>query len=94
MRFELELPDDVLEAIAVRAAALVKDELGLELVDDWLDAEAAADYLGVSVGQVRNLVSERRLPRHGPKGHRLRFRRSELDAYQDPGCRRGTRGVR
>jgi excisionase family DNA binding protein len=53
----------------------------LELVDDWLDAPAAGDYLGCSVGQVRNLVSEGRLPRHGPKGHRLRFRRSELDAY-------------
>jgi excisionase family DNA binding protein len=87
----LPLPAELVEAIAQRAAALVLEHL--ELIDDWLDAAAAADYLAVSVGQVRNLVSEGRLPRHGPKGHRLRFRRSELDAYQE-GCRRGTRGVR
>jgi excisionase family DNA binding protein len=75
----LPLPAELVEAIAQRAAALVLERL--EPADDWLDAGAAAAYLGVSVGQVRNLVSEGRLPRHGPKGHRLRFRRSELDAY-------------
>jgi excisionase family DNA binding protein len=76
---QLALPDELVEAIATRAAALVLERL--EQVDDWLDAPAAAGYLGCSVGQIRNLVSEGRLPRHGPKGHRLRFRRSELDAY-------------
>jgi excisionase family DNA binding protein len=76
---QLTFPDELVEAIAARAAALVLEHL--ELVDDWLGVEGAADYLGVSVGQIRNLVSEGRLPRHGPKGHRLRFRRSELDAY-------------
>jgi excisionase family DNA binding protein len=50
--------------------------------DEWYTVEQAADYLGVSVGQVHNLVSARRLPRHGARGERLRFRRSELDAYQ------------
>jgi excisionase family DNA binding protein len=53
----------------------------LELIDDWLDSKAAAEYLGISVGTVHNLVSEGKLPRHGPKGSRQRFRRSELDTY-------------
>ena len=75
----LPVPPELVEAIATRAAALVLEEL--KGGDDWFDVEQAAFYLRVSVGQVRNLVSEGRLPRHGPKGHRLRFRRSELDTY-------------
>lgn len=50
---------------------------------EWLDAEAAAAYLNVSRGQLHNLVSAGRLPRHGTRGARLRFRRAELDAYQE-----------
>jgi excisionase family DNA binding protein len=49
--------------------------------DGWLDSAQAADYLDVSRARLHNLVSAGRLPRHGPKGHALRFRRAELDAY-------------
>ncbi len=60
-------------------------ELGLlpepEQVDPWLTTEGAAEYSGLSVGTIRNLVSEGRILRHGEKGHSLRFRQSELDAY-------------
>lgn len=78
----LTLPPEALEAIAVRAAELVIEQLGIDERDDWLDIEQAAEYTGRTVGTLRNLVCEGRLPRHGPKGARLRFRRSELDAYQ------------
>jgi excisionase family DNA binding protein len=76
----LVFPPEFVDAIARRAAELVREQL--ERPDDWLDVDQAAAYLGRSAGTLRNLVSEGRLPRHGPKGHRLRFRRSELDDYQ------------
>ncbi len=59
---------------------VIREELAATR-DGWFDSRAAADYLGVSVGQVHNLVSTGRLPRHGDKGRRLRFRRADLDAY-------------
>jgi excisionase family DNA binding protein len=68
--------EDLIESIVEAKLA------GLAHRDEWYTAEQAADYIGVSVGQVHNLVSARRLPRHGASGERLRFRRSELDAYQ------------
>jgi len=49
--------------------------------EGWMNAEEAAEYLCVSRGQLHNLTAERRLPRHGQKGQRLRFRRADLDAY-------------
>jgi excisionase family DNA binding protein len=76
---KLTLPSEALEEIARRAAELVLEQL--EARDEWLDSTAAAEYLGISRGTVHNLVSEGRLPRHGPKGARQRFRRSDLDAY-------------
>jgi excisionase family DNA binding protein len=52
--------------------------------DGWLDAGAAAEYLGLrSVGTIHNAVSRGDLPRHGAKGTALRFRRSDLDAYAE-----------
>jgi excisionase family DNA binding protein len=58
------------------AAALAQAE-----PDPWLDSKQAAAHLGVTVRRIHDLVHEGQLPRHGDKGFRLRFRRSELDAY-------------
>jgi excisionase family DNA binding protein len=52
--------------------------------DPWYTTAEAATYLGVAPGTIRNLVCSGALPpRHGPPGTRLRFRRSELDAYAE-----------
>jgi excisionase family DNA binding protein len=47
----------------------------------WLNSKEAAEYLGISLPSLHNAVSDGRLQRHGEKGHGLRFRRSDLDAY-------------
>lgn len=59
---------------------VVREELA-HAREGWLDSEEAAAYIGVSRGQLHNLVSAGQLPRHGEKGQRLRFRRADLDAY-------------
>jgi len=49
--------------------------------DPWLDEKAAADYLAVSVGALRALVRRKQIPvTRSPVG-RLRWKRSELDAW-------------
>lgn len=49
-----------------------------------LNAQQAADYLGVPLGTVRDMVRRRALPHfrmsNKPNGH-LRFRRSDLDSW-------------
>src|SRR6266571_1421750 len=54
----------------------------------WLTSQEAAEYLGLAVATIHDLVNDGRLPRHGEKRHRLRFRREDLDAYAE-----GRRGV-
>ena len=49
--------------------------------DPWLDTKRSAAYLGISEGTLRNLVSSGKLKRHGTKGTKLRWRRSELDVF-------------
>ncbi len=51
--------------------------------DAWYTTAEAARYLGIALGTVRNLACAGVLPRHGPPGTRLRFRRSELDRYAE-----------
>jgi excisionase family DNA binding protein len=74
----LELPDEVVEAIAQRAAEIVLERTE-DPRDDWLDSKAAADYLGISVGHLHNLKGT--VPSHKVGGRR-RYRRTELDDYQ------------
>jgi excisionase family DNA binding protein len=62
---------------------LVRDCLAEREDDAWYTTPEAATYLGISPGTVRNLVCSGRLSRHGTPGTRLRFRRSELDAYAE-----------
>lgn len=64
---------------------VVEEKLAAALTDrepeGWLTSDEAADYLGIAVPTVHDLVSDGLLPRHGPRGSRLRFRREDLDAY-------------
>jgi excisionase family DNA binding protein len=70
------LPPDEFEALAQRVADLLND--GRD--DGFLDAEAAAKYLGLSRKAIYHLVERKRLPHHRPAG-RLLFDRAELRAW-------------
>jgi excisionase family DNA binding protein len=59
----------------------VERALGVRDADPWLTSDEAAEYLGIAVSTVHDLVCDGLLPRHGAKGHRLRFRREDLDSY-------------
>jgi excisionase family DNA binding protein len=61
---------------------VVREELA-RAREGWLNAQEAADYLGVSRASLHNLVSAGRLPRHGERGTALRFRPSDLDVYAE-----------
>lgn len=78
MHVHVEGLEDHIEQVVEEklAAALAAKE-----ADPWLTSPEAADYLGIAVSTLHDLVCDGRLPRHGPRGHRLRFRRSDLDAY-------------
>lgn len=69
---------------------LVDDKVRIALVDkaeSWLTSDEAAKYLGIARSTLHGLVCDGLLPRHGEKGHRLRFRREDLDAYATCGLR-------
>jgi excisionase family DNA binding protein len=71
-----------LEAVIER---VVEEKLDAALAkrepERWLTADEAAEHLGIARSTLHDLVCDGRLPRHGPKGSRLRFRREDLDAY-------------
>ncbi len=77
-----------LEALVER---VVEEKLAAALTmqepEGWFTSAEAAAYLGVALSTIHDLACDGELPRHGPKGSRLRFRRADLDAY----ARRRTR---
>jgi excisionase family DNA binding protein len=75
----IELPDEVLELIAERAAELVAARQA-PTAAAWLDTKGAAEHLACSTARIHDLVQARALrPRRD--GRRLLFKRSELDDY-------------
>lgn len=48
--------------------------------DDWLSSAEAARYLGVTTRTIQNWVAKGTIPVSHP-GRKLRFKRSELDAF-------------
>lgn len=50
--------------------------------DPWLDSKAAAAHAGVSVQRIHDAVCSGDITRHGEKGTRLYFRRSQIDAWR------------
>ena len=85
----LELPADVLDAVAERAAEIVLERLGEPTAPSpWLDVAGAAEHIAAPVSRIYALVSADRIPHHRD-GSRLLFHRDELDAWiRDGGGRR------
>jgi excisionase family DNA binding protein len=79
----LPIPEELVEAIAVRAAEIVVERLQVESQawPEWMGIETAARYLDCSVERLRKLQGRRQLPFHQEApGCRVFFRRSDLDA--------------
>jgi excisionase family DNA binding protein len=74
----LTLPDDVLEAIAHRAADIVNERPPPP--EPLLNVEEAARYLACKPKRVYDLCSQRRIP-FTKDGSRTLLRRADLDAY-------------
>jgi excisionase family DNA binding protein len=82
----IELPAELVEAIAQRAADLVLEQLAAlsqPTGPRWLyGAQVAADYLGWPVGRVQKLTAAREIPHHRLEGEqRVTYRTDELDAW-------------
>ena len=77
------LDDDALDALADRLAPRLAARLSVA-EDGWLDAKAAADYLGLpSVNAIHRLSAERRIPASQDReGGKLYFQRSALDRWR------------
>jgi excisionase family DNA binding protein len=72
----LELPDDLVEAVAERVAGILDERMARQR---WAEIEATAQSLGVSVRRVREL-RERGMPAKRV-GRRLLFDLREVDAW-------------
>jgi hypothetical protein len=85
----VELPDTLLDALAVRVAALMREQAPAAAADCWLDVDGAARHLGydgdadkLKRGRARVYDLKARGELEFRKdGSRLLFRRSWLDAY-------------
>ena len=86
MTLALELPEDILDAIAQRAAAILADKTAAT-PEPWLTVDQAAAHMGISVSQLYTLCSQRN--RNGlpivKEGSRSYFRASELDRWREQG---------
>jgi excisionase family DNA binding protein len=78
----VELPPELLEQIAERAAKLMESR-ATATPEPWLTVEQAAAHLALSTSQLYTLCSRRDsgLPFH-KEGSRSYFRASELDAWR------------
>ena len=78
----LHIPDEMItqiaEQVAERIAASFAHENGQPV---WLDIEAAAAHLAMTVQAVRGLVKRDEIPVYRLPNGRLRFLRDELDRW-------------
>jgi excisionase family DNA binding protein len=86
-RVGLDLPDDVLDAIADAVAARVivrlRSEDSRQTDDAWMSTRDAAEYLGLSVSSLHKLTAARKIPfeQSGSRG-RCYFKRAALDEWR------------
>jgi excisionase family DNA binding protein len=83
----IELPPELVEAIARRVAAILADRQQ-EAESGFLDVAGAAEFLACPASRIYSLVSAKRIPVHRD-GSRLLFDRAELRAFvHNGGARR------
>jgi excisionase family DNA binding protein len=70
-----------IEGLEDEVRRILADVLAEREDDPWYTVPEAAAYTGTTEGNIRNLRSSRKLFSPSPPGHKLRFRRSELDRY-------------
>jgi excisionase family DNA binding protein len=79
------VPEQLVEAIAQRAAQLVQE---LAQPEPWIGVQEAAEHLSCPRSRIYRAVSARAIP-YVKDGSRVLFRRSELDAWvREGGWRR------
>jgi hypothetical protein len=77
----LEIDEELIEQIAVRAAELIGERSGRQELDGWLrGADKIAAYIDAPRSRVYALASARRIPVHHD-GSALIAKRSELDVW-------------
>lgn len=81
MKLDVELTDELVEAVAARVAEMLA-EREPTTAEAWIGVEQAAEHLGCPRSRVYALCSTSppRIPVERD-GSRLLFRRSELDAF-------------
>jgi excisionase family DNA binding protein len=78
-RLALDVPEELIEAVAQRAAAIVLAAQA-PVGSPWLSTEEAAEHLRCPRSRIHDLTALGKLtPRRD--GRRLLFRRDDLDAY-------------
>ena len=90
----LVVPDELLQALAERTAALLAERLppAPRTESPWLDFDGALAYLGFSRDRLYKLTAARAIPfRKKRDGQGLLFHRDELDRwveaeYESTGC--------
>jgi excisionase family DNA binding protein len=77
---ELELSDDLVNAIASAVAAKLAGAVSGSSFSRWMTDAEAADYLRCSTARVRRLTRSGELPSHRD-GMRVLYRQDELDRF-------------
>lgn len=85
----VSLPEEVVERVARRAAALLKEEMP-ETPERFVRVKEAAEHLGCRPHRIYDLVHQRAIPFY-KEGSRLLFRCSELTAWVEKGPPRSPR---
>jgi len=76
----VELPADLIERVARRAAEIVAERQGTAHVSPWLSVADAAERLRCKPDRIYDLIAARKLtPRRD--GRRVLLRVDDLDAY-------------
>ena len=78
----LELPDELIERIAQRAAEIIVEQPSAT-PEPWLDVASAARHLKISVSQVYSLCFTCRDFPRTKEGSRTYFRASQLDEWRE-----------
>lgn len=77
----LALPEEVIEAIAQRVAAILAEQ-AQSAIADWVTADVVAKHLGLSRVRVYELAAKEGMPHKRVGTRSMRFRLDEIDAWK------------